>query len=166
MKILHISTMDDGGAGKAAARLHCGLLRIGVDSQMLVKQSASGAPGIFPLVPQKPTLRVRLHDEIRRRRLHRDLARYTEGRPVRRGALSDDRTLLDLSRHPLIRNADVIHLHWIAQFVDFTALFSSVTVKPIVWTLHDMHPFTGGCHYAGDCLKYERSCGDCPQLAS
>ncbi|MBT8351462.1 MAG: glycosyltransferase, partial [Deltaproteobacteria bacterium] len=29
-----------------------------------------------------------------------------------------------------------------------------------------MNPFTGGCHYAGDCLKYKTSCGACPQLGS
>ena len=35
---------------------------------------------------------------------------------------------------------------------------------PIVWTLHDMWAFTGGCHTAYDCLNYQRGCGNCPQL--
>ena len=29
-----------------------------------------------------------------------------------------------------------------------------------------MNPFTGGCHYVGDCRKYESQCGACPQLGS
>jgi len=37
---------------------------------------------------------------------------------------------------------------------------------PIVWTLHDMWPFTGGCHYSSDCQKYTESCGVCPVLRS
>ena len=37
---------------------------------------------------------------------------------------------------------------------------------PIVWTLHDMNPFTGGCHYSGDCGKFRESCGACPELQS
>jgi glycosyltransferase involved in cell wall biosynthesis len=37
---------------------------------------------------------------------------------------------------------------------------------PVVWTLHDMNPFTGGCHYAGFCEKYLCACGRCPQLGS
>lgn len=37
---------------------------------------------------------------------------------------------------------------------------------PVVWTLHDMWAFTGGCCYAGDCKAYFRSCGSCPQLNS
>ena len=38
--------------------------------------------------------------------------------------------------------------------------------KPVVWTLHDMNPFTGGCHHDDDCGKYQRTCGSCPQLGS
>jgi glycosyltransferase involved in cell wall biosynthesis len=38
--------------------------------------------------------------------------------------------------------------------------------KPVVWTLHDMHALTGGCHYAMGCNAYTRTCGHCPQLGS
>jgi len=38
--------------------------------------------------------------------------------------------------------------------------------RPIVWTLHDMHPFTGGCHFDGKCGRFSGSCGCCPQLNS
>jgi glycosyltransferase involved in cell wall biosynthesis len=37
---------------------------------------------------------------------------------------------------------------------------------PVVWTLHDMSPFTGGCCYALDCVGFQTGCGCCPQLAS
>jgi len=37
---------------------------------------------------------------------------------------------------------------------------------PIVWSLHDMWPFTGGCHYDGQCGGYRESCGNCPLLLS
>ena len=33
--------------------------------------------------------------------------------------------------------------------------------KPIVWTLHDMWAFTGGCHYAGECDHFMHQCGNC-----
>mgnify|MGYP006300006301 CR=1 FL=1 len=37
----------------------------------------------------------------------------------------------------------------------------------IVWSLHDMWAFTGGCHYTNDlCEKYMERCGQCPVLAS
>ena len=38
--------------------------------------------------------------------------------------------------------------------------------QTLVWTAHDMWPFTGGCHYSGECIKYTQSCGQCPQLKS
>ena len=36
--------------------------------------------------------------------------------------------------------------------------------KPVVWTLHDTWPFTGGCHHSVDCEKFHSDCGGCPQL--
>ncbi|MCK4796822.1 MAG: glycosyltransferase family 4 protein, partial [Spirochaetes bacterium] len=38
--------------------------------------------------------------------------------------------------------------------------------KPIIWTLHDMWAFTGGCHYDEECGKYKNNCGECPILKS
>ena len=38
--------------------------------------------------------------------------------------------------------------------------------KPVVWTLHDMWAFTGGCHYSESCDRYLNTCGACPQLHS
>jgi glycosyltransferase involved in cell wall biosynthesis len=46
--------------------------------------------------------------------------------------------------------------------VDYS--FFEKVKKPIAWTLHDMNPFTGGCHYAGSCAKFETDCHVCPQL--
>jgi len=37
---------------------------------------------------------------------------------------------------------------------------------PIVWTLHDSWPFTGGCFLPGDCTGYQKKCGKCPVLGS
>jgi glycosyltransferase involved in cell wall biosynthesis len=36
----------------------------------------------------------------------------------------------------------------------------------VVWTLHDMNPFTGGCHFSFGCEKFTDSCGACYQLGS
>ena len=67
---------------------------------------------------------------------------------------------------PELSQADVIHLHWINQGMlslkDIRRIIESG--KPIVWTMHDMWPFTGICHYAGDCDKYTSHCENCPIL--
>lgn len=72
----------------------------------------------------------------------------------------------DITSLPEFRQADVIHLHWINQGMlslkDIQRILSSG--KPVVWTLHDMWPFTGICHYSGECEKYTTECHDCPLL--
>jgi glycosyltransferase involved in cell wall biosynthesis len=72
----------------------------------------------------------------------------------------------DISNSPFIQRADLIHLHWLYQgFLSVNGidrLFHKGIA--VVWTLHDMWPFTGGCHYPGDCTRYKDSCGECPFL--
>jgi glycosyltransferase involved in cell wall biosynthesis len=75
--------------------------------------------------------------------------------------LLPDRT----GRRILAADPDIIHLHWInAGFLSIGSL--SAFEKPIVWTMHDMWPITGGCHYAGRCRRFESNCGRCPALGS
>jgi glycosyltransferase involved in cell wall biosynthesis len=60
---------------------------------------------------------------------------------------------------------DLVNLHWINEGflrIETLARFN----RPIVWTLHDSWPFTGGCHVPYDCDRYTASCGACPQLNS
>lgn len=62
---------------------------------------------------------------------------------------------------------DVLHLHWTPGMFNAEALENIMSTYPelkIVWTIHDMFPFTGGCHHAMDCVGFESSCADCPQV--
>ena len=62
-------------------------------------------------------------------------------------------------------DTDIVHLHWIAKsFMDLHKLI--YIKKPIVWTLHDVWPITGGCHCNMGCEKWENGCGSCPQIQS
>ncbi len=69
----------------------------------------------------------------------------------------------DISKHQLVKNADIIHLHWINfGFLSIKTLQKLFALrKPIVWTLHDMWAFTGGCHHSYECSKFIKSCGNC-----
>lgn len=61
------------------------------------------------------------------------------------------------------QRADLVHLHWVgAGLLPVRALLR--IKKPVLWTLHDMWPFTGGCHYDEGCGRYTDRCGACPQL--
>lgn len=63
--------------------------------------------------------------------------------------------------------AHVYNLHWIATLVDYRRFFARLGPgTPLVWTLHDMNPLTGGCHYALGCEGFTVQCGACVQLGS
>ncbi len=70
----------------------------------------------------------------------------------------------DITQHPLYKQTDLIHLHWVSDgFVDYKIFFNK-NKKPLVWTLHDMNPFTGGCHFSGACTGFVSHCSYCPDL--
>ena len=166
MNVLHIAHSDYGGAGKAALRLHEGLLAQGVESNFLVLRRASDVPNVLPYRNGAISIPRRLLNRYKAQKIASQWEPYQAARLARPSTFSDDRCTIDLRHHDLVRAADILHLHWISYFVDQKSFFTSVRGRPIVWTLHDMNPFTGGCHFAGPCNKFETLCSSCPQLGS
>lgn len=62
---------------------------------------------------------------------------------------------------------DVINLHWHARFLSVENIASLTRAgKPVVLTLRDMFPITGGCHSFHGCDRWKDDCSDCPQIPS
>ncbi|WP_287257278.1 glycosyltransferase, partial [Moorena sp. SIO4E2] len=60
---------------------------------------------------------------------------------------------------------EIVNLHWISRWIDKPSFFSSLPSElPVVWSLHDMNPLTGGCHHALDCDQFTNHCCNCPSL--
>ena len=60
----------------------------------------------------------------------------------------------DITKSKYYKDADILHIHWLSQgFVQLKSI--SRVNKPIIWTIRDMWPFTGGSHYLIDFQKYE-----------
>ena len=159
MRVLMISTEDvRGGAAKAAYRLHKGLRAGGEESALLVMNKASDDQFVY-----SPRSNVRKgFDSLRISINHLPEILY----PHRSGASFHSQWLPNWLL-PRIRKANpqIVHLHWTCR--GFLSIRSIGKIKtPIVWTLHDMWPFTGGCHYSGSCDRYKESCGICPHLSS
>ena len=165
MKIAIISTADDGGAGKDALRLHLGLKSIGLGSKMLVLRCNSSNSDLVKF-GQNDSIFKKIQNKVHNKLVSSEFNLYKNTRPKELDLFSDDRTPYTVSKHPLVQEADIINLGWIATLIDYRDFFSHLNNKPIVWRLSDMNPFTGGCHYTGDCTKYETGCGACPQLGS
>lgn len=159
MRVVHISTSDcQGGAARAAFRLHKGLRDAGHESVMLVHRKASNDPSV-EVIPFKGTEEA-LPWSLAQRQI------IDENRtPDWNTYFSLGEPGCDLSAHPSINNADIIHLHWVAAFQSAKSVARLASLgKPVVWTLHDQRPFTGGCHFSNSCRRYETDCGNCPQL--
>ncbi|HVW94746.1 MAG TPA: glycosyltransferase family 4 protein [Mucilaginibacter sp.] len=72
----------------------------------------------------------------------------------------------DITDQPAVATADLLHLHWTnGGFLSIKNLKQLFQMnKPMVWTLHDMWAFTGGCHYSGECDHFKNECGNCWML--
>lgn len=156
--------MSDGGGGAAmgAYRLHRGLRQAGVESEMLVLRKVTEDPSVH-----------RLADRLNR--WERAQRRLAEGRHQRRlrdnpRAPGSGHWSLNLFNYPIASvinsfGSDIVNLHWVGD--NFLPIAQMAGIRaPIVWTLRDMWAFSGGCHYAGECLQYRAHCGDCPQLVA
>ncbi len=164
---LHISTSDiGGGAAIAAHRLHQGLQRVGVNSKMLVRSKTSTDPAISESLHIKGLLaRTKRRVSFEALKLERWRDKGTLSPTLE--LFSDDRVPGANFLFPPAPEADVLNLHWVAGFVDYRRFFERLPPYfPLVWTLHDMAPFTGGCHYTLGCGAFSSACGSCPQLGS
>ncbi len=167
MKIVQLSTGDiGGGAARAAYRLHNGLLRLGIDSTMLVLRRTSGQPSVRGL-KWSEDLATRLRRRHRRNQIRRDFDPYRKTLPPGFELFSDDRSEVGFDLVRQIPPCDLINLHWVAGFLDYEIFFDHLPPRmPLVWRLPDMSPLTGGCHYDGGCGKFPDRCGACPVLGS
>ncbi len=170
LRIVHVSTQDAmGGAARAAQRLHHGLLRLGHDSSMYVARKHGSEPSARTFEPSRDAESA-ANRERRRETIEGDFARYEKSRPeiYRIGdSFNDDRSPFGAEPLEQLPPCDVVNLHVISGFIDHQAFFENVPEHtPVVWTLHDMNSFTGGCHYDYGCGKHTESCGACPQLGS
>ena len=161
MDVLLLSKADtDGGAARAAYRLHRGLQEIGISSRMMVQLQLSSDPSVLVASSSFGKLETKL--QLSQRIDSLPLNFYRNRSPT----LFSSQWFPDqLASHITQINPDVINLHWICK--GFLSIETLAKFKqPIVWTLHDMWAFTGGCHYTENCDRYTKSCGACPQLQS
>ena len=155
-RIVHLVISDLLGAGRAALRISEAVRQKGYDSEVYVLN-----PG--PLKQARP-IQLSETDKLLRMayKKENDLAMKRYPRP---GYFHYDRHAVNYRNYPFIKEADLIHLHWINEGM-YSDHFLKDLGKPAVWTNHDMWSFTGGCHYSGTCRKYTGKSGNCPCLGS
>lgn len=174
MRILFVASSLEGGAGKAALQLAGALRRAGVDIRFLVRHGQSSeAPNLSSQTLAKTgwlrklirtgSLFSELFWELRKRLDQARKDRLTLGADTTYEIVTVTRLPGRLSGHPWLDWADVVHLHWNADWLDLKQE-PGLWDKPTVWTLHDQNPFTGACHYSRGCEGFLHTCANCPQL--
>ena len=169
IRVVHINTSLVGGAALCAQRIAEATKRKGVETSILICEG--DAHGNI----HKATLEKCIWDSFWPLKMIKSLMR-------RLGFVIDEKYLVrriekrlcknqqelyfhvplssyrNLPNHPLIQEADIVHLHWVSGMIDYPTFFKSIE-KPIVWTMHDKHPLTGISHYLSkfnqvpDCVK-------------
>lgn len=160
MRVLIVNTSErNGGAAIAASRLTEALKNNGVKAMMLVRDKTTDQISVVSL---KKSWKLKWHFLYERFTIWRN-NHFNKNNLF---AIDIANSGTDITSLPEFKKADVIHLHWINQGMLSLNVIRKIIAsgKPIVWTMHDMWPFTGICHYAGDCDKYYNECGNCPLI--
>jgi len=162
MKVTLLNTFRKGGAGIACERLKSALTLKGVESRMLIQDPIVHTSEIKSVAENK-------WDQLLWKfRLAKDVLTfsYHSKNNEDRFQFSIAQSGIDITNNKLIQDTDIIHLHWINQgylSIDSIKKLKSFG-KPMVWTLHDMWAFTGGCHYSRGCTAFTHECNYCPYL--
>lgn len=143
MRVIHLNFSDiNGGAARAAYRIHHCLRVAGVDSTMWVNKATAGDWTVEGPTSKKEKLSVALHSQI-----GGQLPRVLKtGNPIIHSpAILSSQWVKRINES----DADVVNLHWVQGEMLSIADIGRIK-KPIVWTLHDMWAFCGAEHYTED----------------
>lgn len=160
MRVLIVNTSErTGGAAVAAKRLMEALNNNGVKAKMLVAEKVS----------QQLTVASLPHPWMQRLcflwerwcifyHLH-----FTRGHLFE---IDIANAGVDITQLREFREADIIHLSWINQGMLSLSVIRRIlrSGKPVVWTMHDLWPASGICHYAHGCTAFATGCRQCPLL--
>ena len=163
LKVVHLNSYENnGGAGRAASRLVGALQQEGLDASLWVNYSFEAHPSphnfskafLPKIITAIQIILERILTKIRIKPIKTPFSIPFFGK--------------DISRHPAVKESDIIHLHWINHaFLRPKDLAKLQKLnKPIVWTFHDSNAFTGGCHVRYACTHFEQACGNCPVVNS
>jgi glycosyltransferase involved in cell wall biosynthesis len=152
MKIGHFSFSPRGGAGKVATTLHQYQIEMGLDSNFFFVTLENIAQK--PL--ENPTLTAKAI-----------IDNYLVSRYRNPSIFSFYRSSHHIEKFSkLLDSFDVVHFHWIPGVFNMGKLkFPTRSGIKYFWSVQDMWPFTGGCHFSGGCENFLKSCIKCPQVS-
>lgn len=154
MKIVQVQYSSKSGGG-AALKLHNAFLDAGIDSHVLTLHDDINDTDRVIYCGRKAKIRARFEDMIN------DFVNRKSNKEF--GLFSYPFLGTDISRHRVVKEADIIYIHWVQKgFLNFSGYREiAKTGKPVIIFMHDMWSITGGCHHSFTCEKYKTECYDC-----
>ena len=157
-RVVHVSFSDEsGGAAIAAYRLHTAMIQYGIDSHMVVFDANRTDDNVKPIYNSKfESFYYKIKSYI--------IADRGFVKTEKNGFFSKYNIGSNIKNNKIIMNSDVVFIHWICRgMMNINNIkFLLEKGKQVFWVMHDMYPFTGGCHHSYGCTNYEHSCKNCP----
>jgi glycosyltransferase involved in cell wall biosynthesis len=147
-KILHLAPSDSiGGSSIATYRVHQAISSIsGITSTMLVNHKSSDDCSVITRSVRHSYIKARAREALISFKMRKSLQQDHQI-----SSIAWPKT--NIIHHPLIKQADIIQLHWIGNHLISIEEIGSIN-KPIVWRFADMWPILGCKHYS-DSLDLE-----------
>ena len=169
LQIATLTTSDSGGAGIASQRCMRALRDAGQHAFTVCIFKKYDQPDVYaaPLLGRAAELGARGDmDGLWQEWLDvATLGKESQPATTARELFSRPDSIVDVKAlGGSISAVDVVHLHWSVGMLDLPRIAELVGDRPVVWTLHDMNAFTGGCHYSEGCEGYKDACRNCPLL--
>jgi glycosyltransferase involved in cell wall biosynthesis len=169
MKIIHFTNNTFDGGGRLTYQIHQNLIRNGIDSTLLVYQKDTDDPTVIELsdiIDSTTNLLPKIQYRFLRLK-GRVLWRLALEKYKFKDLFNQNRDfILFKALMPYLQQVDIV-CYSSPQYYLSSSLVRQIynhTGAPIVWTLMDVEPFTGGCHFNNGCDLYRDSCGNCIKL--
>ncbi len=150
MKITLVNTLLKGGASKSAQRLYNGLKLFNHETKFLVKNNIGSDQCIiseFETFQKSNKFRKIVKYLDIKLQFNEEFGKFLNIRSEQGlDKFSLPYSNCKIYNSEIIKNSDLINLHWVAEFLDFKSFFGYIE-KPVIWTLHDEFPFSVGEHY-------------------
>lgn len=141
--------------GKAALRLHKAFLNSGIDSSLITLKPAVNDDS-------KTIQKGKISELVAK--VDNKLQSFVNRKNVKEFGLFSYPVLgSNVSIMKEIKEADYIYIHWVlGGFLNLANIEQLAKLgKPLIFFMHDMWTFTGGCHYSFSCEKYTSFCFNC-----
>lgn len=171
-KVLVISSVDPSiGPAVVGLEHYRAFKNAGLDVDFLTKYPVEGHPefiSVFDKKPGKPSLFVRVKRKLEYIFRISEFFKQLPGYFFFYGKESNPPVPVERILNKILKPYDVVYI------VFWQELLSFATIEALYEKLHcqfqfrcvDYSPMSGGCHFTGDCMRYQTGCGCCPAILS